>query len=182
MEERFAQPGVEPAEKVDELIIDEGQDFRAEWLAPLYARLKPGGRAWWLEDPMQNLYGRDPVALPGWTVLRADTNYRSPRDVLGYVNRLLAPERPIGAASPVAGGEVEFLDYADTADLIEKTKNAVTLALRAGFRKRDIALVTFSGRERSKLMPFDTLGAHRLTTFTGRYDLFGSPQYSEGDR
>jgi len=181
MEERFAQLGVDAAEEVDELIIDEGQDFRAEWLAPLSARLRQGGRTWWLEDPMQNLYGRDPVALPGWTVLRADTNYRSPRDVLGYVNRLLAPERPIEAASPVAGGEVEFLDYADTSDLIEKTKSAVTLALRAGFRKQDIALVTFSGRERSKLMPFDTLGAHRLTTFTGRYDLFGNPQYSDGD-
>jgi superfamily I DNA and RNA helicase len=53
--------------------------------------------------------------------------------------------------------------------------------LRAGFRKQDIALVTFSGRERSKLMPFDALGAHRLRSFTGRYDLFGAPQFSDGD-
>jgi len=33
----------------------------------------PAGRAWWLEDPMQNLYGRTPVELPGWVVLRAQT-------------------------------------------------------------------------------------------------------------
>ena len=130
---------------------------------------------------MQNLYGRAPLALPGFTTLRADTNYRSPRDVLGYVNRLLAPERPIEAASPIAGGDVEFLTYGDTADLIDKTRRAVTLALQAGFRKQDVALVTFSGRERSRLMPFDALGAHRLMSFTGRYDLFGNPQYSEGD-
>ena len=57
----------------------------------------------------------------------------------------------------------------------------MTLGLQAGFRKQDIAVVTFSGRERSKLMPFDKLGAHRLCTFTGRYDLFGNPQYSDGD-
>ncbi len=181
MESRFAAltPGADDA--VDELIIDEGQDFVAEWVAPLLARLRPGGRAWWLEDPMQNLYGRDPLALPGFTTLRADTNYRSPRGVLGHVNRLLARQRPIEAASPIAGGEVEFLTYGDTADLIDKTRRAVTLALQAGFRKQDVALVTFSGRERSRLMPFDALGAHRLMSFTGRYDLFGNPQYSEGD-
>ena len=181
MESRFGAltPGVDDA--VDELVIDEGQDFVAEWLAPLLARLRPGGRAWWLEDPMQNLYARDPLALPGWTTLRADANYRSPGDVLGYVNRLLQPERPIEAASPIAGGDVEFLDYADAADLIEKTKRAITIGLQSGFRKQDIALVTFSGREKSKLMAFDALGAHRLMSFTGRYDLFGNPQYSEGD-
>lgn len=181
MEERFAALAPAADDAVDELIIDEGQDFREEWLAPLLARLRPGARAWWLEDPMQNLYGRAPVALPGWVTLYAATNYRSPRDVLDYINRLLAPERPLEAASPVAGGEVEFLDYADGAGLIERTKQAVTQALRAGFRKQDIALVTFSGRERSKLMPFDALGAHRLRSFTGRYDLFGAAQFSDGD-
>jgi hypothetical protein len=178
---RFAALAPPDEDRVDELIVDEGQDFHAPWLAPLMARLRPDGRAWWLEDPMQNLYGRDAVPLPGWTTLRDDTNYRSPRDVIGYVNRLLSPERAIVAASPIAGADVEFLAYADTAALIDRTKRAVTLGLQAGFRKQDIAVVTFSGRERSKLVPFDTLGAHRLVSFTGRYDLFGNPQYSEGD-
>jgi hypothetical protein len=178
---RFAVLAPPEDDRFDELIIDEGQDFQSAWLAPLLARLRPDGRAWWLEDPMQNLYGRDAVPLPGWTTLRDNTNYRSPRDVIGYVNRLLAPEREIVAASPIAGADVEFLTYADTGALIDKTKRAVTLALQAGFRKQDIALVTFSGREKSKLMPFDALGSHRLFTFTGRYDLFGNPLYSDGD-
>ena len=178
---RFAALPQAEDDRFDELIIDEGQDFQAPWLAPLMARLRARGRAWWLEDPMQNLYGRDPVPLPDWTTLRADTNYRSPRDVIGYVNQLLSPEREIVAASPIAGADVEFLTYTDTAELIERTKRAVTLALQSGLRKRDIAVVTFSGRERSKLMPFDTLGSHRLFSFTGTYDLFGNPQYNQGD-
>jgi hypothetical protein len=177
---RFA--ALDPADDVvDELIIDEGQDFEAAWVEPLLRRLTPAGRAWWLEDPMQRLYERPQVDLPGWTVLRANVNYRSPRDVLDCVNRLLAPEQEVEPAGPVAGGAVEFLDYGDTAELIEKTKRAVTLALQAGFRKQHMALVTFSGRERSRLFPFDTLGPHRLRSATGRYDLFGVPQYTEGD-
>lgn len=130
---------------------------------------------------MQRLYDRPEVELPGWTVLRANVNYRSPREVLHTVNRLLAPIPPAEPASPIAGGAVDFLDYADTAELIERSKRAVTLALQAGFRKQDIALVTFSGREKSRLFPFDVLGPHRLKSATGRYDLFGVPQYTDGD-
>src|SRR5205823_5717376 len=79
LERRFAELAVNEDERVDDLVIDEGQDFAAGWLAPLLARLKYEGRAWWLEDPMQNLYGRAPVELHGWVTLHADTNYRSPR-------------------------------------------------------------------------------------------------------
>jgi hypothetical protein len=168
-------------DRFDELVIDEGQDFDAAWVEPLLRRLAPGGRAWWLEDPMQRLYDRPEVELPGWTVLRANVNYRSPRDVLDIVNRLLAPGPAVEPAGPIAGGAVEFLDYGDTAELIERSKRAVTLALQAGFRKQDIALVTFSGRDKSRLFPFDVLGPHRLKSATGRYDLFGVPQYTDGE-
>jgi len=169
------------ADRFDELIIDEGQDFDSAWVEPLLSRLAPDGRAWWLEDPMQRLYDRTPLELPGWVVLRANVNYRSPRDVLDCVNRLLGSAQPIEPAGPIAGDGVEFLDYANTEELIDRTKRAVTLGLQAGFRKQDIALITFSGRERSRLFPFDTLGPHRLKSATGRYDLFGVPQYTDGE-
>jgi hypothetical protein len=181
LERRFAALPVDEAERVDDLVVDEGQDFNAAWVEPLLARLKYGGRAWWLEDPMQNLYGRPPVDLVGWVTLRADTNYRSPRDVLAYLNRLLDPQRQIEAASPIAGADVELLTYADTAGLVDATKRAVSFGLQAGFRKRDFALVTFSGRDRSHLMRLDRLGPHALRSFTGRYDLLGTPEFCEGD-
>lgn len=130
---------------------------------------------------MQNLYGRPQVGLIGWVTLHADTNYRSPRDVLAYLNRLLDPQRRIEAASPIAGADVELLTYADTAGLVDATKRAVSLGLQAGFRKNDIALVTFSGRDRSHLLRLDRLGPHRLRSFTGRYDLLGAPEFCDGD-
>jgi hypothetical protein len=178
--QRFAELDA-GADQFDELVIDEGQDFDVAWVPPLLRRLAPGGRAWWLEDPMQRLYDRPAVELPDWTILRANVNYRTPRDVLDYINRLLAPDEAVEPAGPIAGGAVEFLDYGDVSELIDKTKRAVTLGLQAGFRKQDIALVTFSGREKSRLFPFDALGPHRLKSATGRYDLFGVPQYTDGD-
>lgn len=181
IEERFAELPAPPQAQFDELVIDEGQDFHPAWKDALLRWLRPGGRAWWLEDPMQRLYERPPVELPGFVTLFAETNYRSPRDVLGYLNRLLAPARPLEAASPIAGGEVEFLTYADAEGLIGATKRAVTRALHSGFRVADTVLVTFSGRERSLLRNYDQLGAHRLKSWQGRYDLFGRPVYADGE-
>jgi hypothetical protein len=165
----------------DELIIDEGQDFRAEWLPLLLRLLKPQGRAWWLEDPLQNLYGRPPLPLPGWVTLRSETNYRSPRDILATLNRLGLTDHPLEAGSPLSGPAVDILSYADAPALVEATKKALTQGLAAGFRRQQIAVVSFRGRENSGLFGLDRIGPHGLRTFTGRYDLLGNPEYSAGD-
>jgi hypothetical protein len=130
---------------------------------------------------MQNLYGRAPVPLPGWPVLRSDTNYRSPRDILDYLNHLVAPGRPVEAGSPLSGAELDIVTYADTHGLIEATKRALTRAVGLGFRRDMIAVVSFRGREHSALAPYDRLGPHSLKAFTGRYDLFGNPVHTEGE-
>ncbi|MGE8578124.1 MAG: ATP-binding domain-containing protein, partial [Burkholderia contaminans] len=64
---------------------------------------------------------------------------------------------------------------------IDATKRAITHALSLGFRKQDIAVLSYRGREGSVLAPLDQLGPHRLKSFTGKYDLFGNPEYREGD-
>lgn len=57
----------------------------------------------------------------------------------------------------------------------------MTLALKAGFQRDEIAVVSFGGRERSALLPFDWIGPLRIRKAAGRYDLTGSSEYSEGD-
>ncbi|MQY52340.1 ATP-binding domain-containing protein [Rhodocyclus gracilis] len=167
----------------DALIVDEGQDFAPAWAANLLRLLRPEGRAWWLEDPMQNLYGRPPVDLPGWVTLRARTNYRSPHRVVDLLNRLLALDPPAEAGSPIDGGEVDISTYADgdTADLVAKSTAAITRAIGAGFRRPHIALLTYRGREHSQLTPYEKLGPYPLRAPTGRYDLFGSQETTDGD-
>ncbi|MBP7639338.1 MAG: ATP-binding domain-containing protein, partial [Thauera sp.] len=165
----------------DELIIDEGQDFMEPWRDALLALLKPGGRAWWLEDPLQNLYDRAPVPLPGWVGLTADTNYRTPADVLALLNARLPLPAPIRAGSPVADSEPEVLAWHDDASLLDATKRAITRALGLGFRREMIVLLTFRGREHSRFTALEQLGPHRLRAFTGRYDLLGEPEHSHGE-
>ncbi len=183
IEQGFATTTPPEEWRFDELIVDEGQDFRAEWLPNLLRLLAPKGRAWWLEDPMQNLYGRPPTALPGWVTLRSETNYRSPRDILSGLARLGLMPAHIEGGSPLTGAELDILTYADTdtRGMIDQTKKALAQGLAAGFKRPQMAIVTFRGREHSQLLGFDRIGPYALKSFTGQYDLLGNPIYSEGE-
>ena len=76
---------------------------------------------------------------------------------------------------------MEIVSYADRAGLIEETKRAITQCVKLGFKRPMISVLTYRGRESSALAPLDELGTYRLRKFTGRYDLLGAPQYSEGE-
>lgn len=181
LEAAFA--GSEPGKdwQFDELVIDEGQDFKPEWLPRLMSLLTPQGRAWWLEDPMQNLYGRPAPDLAGWVTLRSDTNYRSPQGILDSLRHLQLLPETIEGGSPLTGSDVEILTYADARGMIDETKKALALGLGAGFKRPQMAIVTFRGREHSQLLGFDQIGPHTLKRFTGQYDLLGTPIYSPGE-
>lgn len=165
----------------DELIIDEGQDFKPEWKDNLLRFLRPCGKAWWLEDPMQKLYPRAEVELMGWVTLRSDTNYRTPRDILDNLSQLIRLPHPIVTGSPLTGDGMDILTYSDSAGLLEQTKRAITQCIAQGYKRDMIVLVSFRGREHSKLSAYDKLGPFDLIKFTGEYDLLGNPTFTSGD-
>jgi hypothetical protein len=165
----------------DELIMDEGQDLQSEWKDNLLKLLRPQGKAWWLEDPMQKLYRRPDVELPSWVTLRSDTNYRTPRDILENLTQLIPLATPIEAGSPLTGSDMDILTYVDTSGLIEQTKRAITQCIALGYKRDMIAIVTFRGREHSALSAYDKLGPFELRKFTGNYDLLGNPVFTEGE-
>ncbi len=162
--------------------------------------MKDDGRAYWLEDPLQNLYGREPVALDGWVTLNATVNYRSPRDIIDAIVPMLvrgidardaSALLAIETASPLSGSDVEIATWSDDDDdatraMLDVTMRAITKALSAGFRRHDIVLLTFAGRDHSALLAAEVdgkpaLGPHALRRFDGSYDLFGNPVYSAGE-
>ena len=165
----------------DTLIVDEGQDFTELWRDLALAHLKPDGRALWLEDPLQNLYGRQPVDLPGWIRIHANSNYRSPRSVVRMLQCLLPADYPVEAQGALQSSELVVLTYQDQAELTQQVKEGIRQCQAEGYKKADIAVVSFSGREKSALFAYTQLGPHTLKTYTGRYDLLGHPIYSEGD-
>jgi superfamily I DNA and RNA helicase len=181
LQTRAAELPVSAAFLFDTLIVDEGQDISEPWRDFIFRHARPEARMLWLEDPLQNLYGRPPTPLPGWVTLRAQSNYRSPRPIVELLRRLLPGGLEIEAASPIAADEIEFLDYADTQSMFARVKEAIRLCYSAGFRKHDVAIVSYHGREQSQLLTLDRLGQTSLRHFTGEYDLFGQPVYTPGD-
>ncbi len=183
IEARMAASELPASWKYDVLIVDEGQDFSVAWRDILLRMLNPEGRAIWLEDPNQNLYGREMVPLPGWVKMHSDTNYRSPRQIVDMLESIGAVQSPVEAGSPFKGADIEELLYpeGDTEAMLGQTRKAVTLCLGAGFSRQDIAIASFRGREKSAILNLDKLSeAHTLKSFTGHYDLFGNPEYREG--
>lgn len=183
LENLLAQGEIAEHWRYDVVIVDEGQDFADRWKEIILRLLRPEGRALWLEDPMQNLYGQQPLQMAGWVTLKALTNHRSPRQIVDMLAQLNQAAPPIEAASPFLGEEVEMLVYPNGDDeaMLEKTKQAITHCLSAGFGRHDIAVLSFRGREKSQVLNLDTLGKHTLHSFTGSYDLFGKPVFRGGE-
>ncbi|MBF6992524.1 ATP-binding domain-containing protein [Cupriavidus sp. IK-TO18] len=172
---------VPPAFVFDTIIVDEGQDFASDWRDLVLRHAAADARVLWLEDPLQNLYGHPPIALPGWVRLRATNNFRSPRPVVRLLQAIVPDGVQIEASAPVAGAAVEFFVYQDAAQLREHAKAAIKQCYAAGFRKSDVVLLSFRGRESSHLLGFNQLGPHLLRTFSGNYDAQGRPVYLDGD-
>ena len=169
------------ADQYEDVIIDEGQDFAESWAANLLRFLRPKGRIWWLEDPMQNLYSRHPAQLADWVSIRSDINYRSPKHILDCLNRLLPLERPIEVGSPLSGYDVDIVSYSTNAELLSQTVSAVTRCIGLGFKRSQIAVVTYRGRQNSLLAPYDKLGPYSLRAPTGRYDEQNNSIFTDGD-
>lgn len=167
--------------RFDSIIVDEGQDFSADWAQLLWRHADDDARRIWLEDPMQNLYARPPIELPGWVTLRAHSNFRSPRPVVRMLQALLPAAEHIEAASPFDADEVELLAYDTAHPLTTRVKEAIRLCFAAGFHAQDVAIISWRGREQSELLRHDRLGANALRSFTGQYDLLGQPEYSGGE-
>ncbi|NYE24777.1 ATP-binding domain-containing protein [Pigmentiphaga litoralis] len=179
--EQAATIPVPPSMIFDTVIVDEGQDFTDHWRDIVLRHAAPDARIVWLEDPMQNLYDKPPVQLPKWVTLHATANYRSPRSVVKLLQNLLPDTVTVEPCGPIATSDVEVMVYDDTAQLIDHTKKAISHCLAAGFKRSDIAVIGFRGREQSALLRQSQLGPHAMRTFTGTYDLFGKPEFSEGD-
>lgn len=179
--EDAAQLPVDESYRFDTVIVDEGQDFSEQWRDLAFRHARDDARLLWLEDPMQNLYARPPVPLPGWVGLRSFANFRCPRAVVRMLQTVLPVDMPIEAASPIDASEVEILTYADDAALLQALKEGIRLCYSEGFRKEDVAVVTYAGRNNSRLLAYDRIGPHTMRRFTGEYDLLGAPVFSEGD-
>jgi thymidine kinase len=167
---------------VDLLIIDEAQDFDGEWLEALLPRLKPDGRLYLMGDPDQAIYKKEPFELPEAVRVICRDNFRSPRRIVDTVNLLKLVPQPIVAKGVEAGEEPSLhVHAADDLGGLACASAIVDRLVREGCSFEDISVLSFRGRERSRLLNGERLGSHSLKRFTGAFDLSGNALWSDGD-
>lgn len=164
---------------VDTLIVDEGQDMRQAWADLALRLVKPNGRIIWIEDPNQRLYEIEPVLLSDFVKLDVPTNYRSPRKIQQAIEMLL----DIGTESgnPFPGLDPEFHTYQSKPELIKQVRDRLSELIRQGFRKENIAIISFRSFKNSAFSNLDQVGAYKLKHFTGNYDPTGRQLTQHGD-
>ncbi|MGJ7523414.1 AAA family ATPase [Variovorax sp. LT1P1] len=167
---------------VDLLVIDESQDFEMPWIQSLLPRLRAGGRLYVMGDPDQAIYRKDAFELPDATRIMSSENFRSPRRVVQTINTFGLASRPIEARG-VELGEEPGLHVHDDDDAggLGETARIVALVRRKGFATGDIALLSFRGRERSRLLASTQIAGHSLQRFTGAFDDAGNALWTGGE-
>ena len=181
--ERVIGEHVPEAWKFDTLIVDEGQDFRQEWLDILGLFLREPHDILWLEDPDQSVRGQAPVRLDGFVGFRAPANFRSPRSIARFIERMLPFE--FECANDLPGLGVGVTPYADPGEQPALVARIVAGLLAQGFAHDDIVILTTHhtvtpGTPRSVLGGRERVGNYRLRQFTGEYDLLGNQLTTPG--
>jgi hypothetical protein len=177
----FMADGATHLQNIDILIIDESQDFEADWVDALLNRLKPSGKLYLMGDPDQALYARDGFDLSEATKIRSSDNFRSPCQITAVMNALKLTRTPLVARSAFAGDFPGFHPYGKPdACGLRTTERVLKELLSQGFDATQIVLLSYSGREHSKILAIDQLAGQALRKFTGQYDKAGNALWSTG--
>lgn len=177
---RAANADLEPT--LDLLIVDESQDFDHEWLEVLLPSLKPQGRLYVLGDADQAIYRKEPFDLPDATRIVCRDNFRSPRRIVESLNLLRLTTVPIIPKGADIGEAPSMHVFAGTDEGgLRATEQIVVQLLQEGHRLEDVALVSFRGRQRSRLLQMDRLGPWALQRFTGDFDEGSNPIWTPGE-
>lgn len=177
---------VDEAWRFDALIVDEGQDFDAEWFGILRLFLREGADMLWLEDESQAIrYGLGPrdaldaaLEREGFIGYRTRANYRSPQTVAEAIAARL-PDMPFEAMNPLPGLGVGH-HRAAAAEQGRKVGAIVSELLKAGFARGDVAVLSLRGLGAATLAGEAKAGTFTLRRPTGTYDLLGNQVLTEG--
>ncbi|MDO9480196.1 MAG: AAA family ATPase [Hydrogenophaga sp.] len=194
MEPDFSEPGVFDAitrtwtalaetqdANLDLLIVDESQDFDAEWIAALTLRIKSDGRLYLMGDAEQVLYGRDAFELPDAVQIHCDENFRSPRRIVATVNALRLTATPVQAMSAFEGDIPEFVRCGGSADgTVQATEKVLHALWDEGYAPEQVVVLNWHGGTQSPLLQRNTLAGQRVCRWLGRFDAAANPVFSEG--
>jgi hypothetical protein len=172
--------------RFDTLIVDEGQDFDAEWFDILRLFLRHDADMLWMEDADQAIrYGLGPrealdLALcgEGFIGYRTRANYRSPQLIADFIADRL-PSMPFEALNPLPGLGVGRYRV-PRAEQGRRVGAIVSELLRKGFARHEIVVLSLGGLGTATLANEATVGAFTLRRPAGTYDLLGNQVLTDG--
>jgi len=179
VQDRVLVAPIPDAWRFEVLILDEGQDFEADWLEILQLFLTDEGRFLWLDDPDQNLLGKPPLVLPGFVRLRARQNYRSPYSIARFMRQHLSFD--FEPANPLPGLGVGVHPYQQPEDQAKRLEAVVAHQLALGFAPDEIVILSLRGMNQTALWQQERIGRYGIRRFTGAYRPDGAQIWSAGD-
>ena len=132
-----------PRYAVDAVLVDEAQDFAADWWTVVQAMLRPGGKLYLFSDSGQRLYAQS-GRLPELPVkLRLRHNLRNTGPIAGFAAAALSEKLPAETCLPINGPEVELMPASDSpAERAAAVREAIERLQGEGFHLNDIVVLT----------------------------------------
>ena len=177
--ERVTAAEIPGSWQFDTLIVDEGQDFEEEWFEILKLFLKEDGGILWLQDSLQNIYGKSQFNLDGFVHYRCSTNYRTPSSLADYIRDTLDVEFETENELTGLGVGVHKVDSPEAQ--IDTVFEILKDLMAGGFAPEDIAIISCKGAQKSVFSGFDKIGKYALRKFTNEYDVQGNQKYTNGE-
>ena len=179
VQERLVAADLSDAPKYDCLVVDEGQDFHAEWYDIIQLFLTEDATQLWLEDPLQNLYDRDTVTLPGFVTYNETSNFRTPTSIARFIKQSLGQE--FRQRNTLPGLGVHLFEYGNKSQLEGKLAHRINELVKTGFKMDDIAIISCRGTGSTALKETERLGNYSIRRFTGNYDENENQIYTAGN-
>lgn len=181
-EQYYLTNGHEQSANLDLLILDESQDFKDDWLVKLFTRLKPGGQLYVMGDTQQNIYNKEAFDLENAVVIESNDNFRSPQQLVEFINFLHLTEKPLQAMSLYQGFYPETLKYNPNKDNgLHLVNKAVQDFINEGFLPEQIAVISFKGKENSKILALDEIANLKTKRPLYEYDEAGNALWTTGE-
>ena len=159
--------------------MDEGQDFKADWYDILQLFLEDDATQLWLEDPLQNLRGTDPIPLPEFVTYRETANFRTPTSIASFIKATL--DTDFEQRNTLPGLGVGLYEYDKAVELQHILNSRVHELGKVGFKPEDIAIVSCCGMQSTALAEFHQVGKYKLRRFTGEYNAQNEQIYTDGE-
>ncbi len=128
---------------VDAILVDEAQDFSADWWPVVQAMLRPEGKLYLFSDSGQRLYAQA-GQLPELPVqLKLRHNLRNTQAIAAFGSAALSEERPETEFLPIIGPDVEVMAASDSpAERAASVRAAIEKLRNEGFAMNDIVALT----------------------------------------